>query len=98
VRTCTLCNTQSPDSATHCDKCGADLSQHSATAVALKKLRANPRVSRIRLIVAEDACPACREAEGDYPIDQLPELPINGCSHAHGCRCFYEPFLTEIFP
>jgi predicted amidophosphoribosyltransferase len=98
VRTCTLCQSQSPDDATHCAQCGADLSQHSATAVALAKLLKNPRVSRVRLIVASDACPACRAMEGDYKKDQVPELPVRGCSHPSGCRCFYEPFLTDIYP
>jgi hypothetical protein len=28
----------------------------------------------------------------------VPELPVRGCSHKNGCRCFYEPFLTDIYP
>ena len=98
MRTCTLCNNQSPDDAQRCSHCEADLSQHSATAVALAKLQTNPRVGRIRLIVANDACPACRAAEGEFQKEQVPELPIRGCSHKNGCRCFYEPFLTDIYP
>jgi hypothetical protein len=50
------------------------------------------------LIVANDACPACREAEGAFDKDQIPQLPVAGCSHPLGCRCFYEPALAEIFP
>lgn len=65
---------------------------------ALQKFQQNPRVSKIRIIVAHDACPACREHEGEYPKQQVPELPTLGCSHPLGCRCFYEPALTEIFP
>lgn len=65
---------------------------------ALSRLEANPRVGRIRLIVAADACPACRGQEGEYNKGQVPELPTRGCSHALKCRCFYEPSLTEIFP
>lgn len=65
---------------------------------ALKRMQANPRVSKIRIIVANDACPACREREGEYPKDQVPALPTPGCSHALGCRCFYEPALTELYP
>jgi hypothetical protein len=70
----------------------------STTAVALAKLRANDRVSRIRVIVADDACPSCRAAEAEYPKDKAPALPTRGCSHPLGCRCFYEPALAEIYP
>jgi hypothetical protein len=65
---------------------------------ALSKLENNPRVSKIRLIVAHDACPACRRQEGEYNKGHVPELPTRGCSHPLKCRCFYEPTLTEIFP
>ena len=98
MRTCTLCHAKSPDTAIKCTQCGSELSVHSSTAVALKDLRDNPRVSKIRLIVAEDACPACREIEREYTKDNAPDLPTPGCSHPLGCRCFYEPRLVEIFP
>lgn len=98
MRTCTICRAQSPDTAEKCVKCGADLTVHSATAVALRQLRANERVSRVRLIVADDACPACRAAEGEFSKDRVAALPVPGCSHAHGCRCFYEPALVDIYP
>lgn len=55
-------------------------------------------MSRIRLIVAADACPACKGAEGEYEKDKIPDLPTRGCSHALGCRCFYAPALTETYP
>ena len=74
------------------------MDQSSATAVALQRLRANDRVSRIRLAVGDDACPACRQVEGEYQKDKVPSLPTKGCSHALGCRCFYEPALVEIYP
>jgi hypothetical protein len=74
-----------------------DFSEHPA-AKALERLRANPRVSRIRLIVPADACPACRHLEGDYEKDEVPELPLENCSHPLGCRSFYEPKLAEVFP
>ena len=65
---------------------------------ALERLKANPRVSLIRLIIPRDACPACRHLEGEYEKDQVPLLPLDQCSHPLGCRAFYEPKLTEIFP
>lgn len=98
MRTCTLCQSQSPDQASHCARCGAELDRYSATAVALARLQASPRVSRVRLMVSDDACPACQAAEGEFPRDRVPALPVRGCSGAHGCRCFYAPALTEIYP
>lgn len=98
MQTCTKCQTQAPDSATHCPQCQADLKQFSVTAVALQRFRSNPRVQNLRLVVAHDCCPACHEAEGTYEKDQAPDLPVEGCSNHLGCRCFYEPMLTEIYP
>jgi hypothetical protein len=66
--------------------------------MALARMRDNPRVSRIRVIVAHDACPACRVQEGEYEKATVPGLPTAGCSHPLRCRCFYEPALTEIYP
>ena len=98
MRTCTLCNASSPDNANECVRCSADLSIHSHTAKALAEFQANDRVYEVRLIVADDCCPACREVEGAYPKDATPELPVKGCSHEFGCRCYYLPALVEIYP
>lgn len=98
MQTCALCNAQSPDTATHCVHCGADLSEHATTVVALRRLQANPRVRAIRIAVAHDACPACYALHGTYPKDAVPRLPVEGCSHEHGCRCYYEPLLDDIVP
>lgn len=73
-------------------------STKTETQQALKKFQENPRVKNIRLIVAADCCPICAAYEGTYPKDEVPELPIEGCSHPKGCRCFYEPMLTVIYP
>ncbi|HEY4666348.1 MAG TPA: hypothetical protein VIH26_03485 [Anaerolineales bacterium] len=70
----------------------------SPQGMALARLRDNPRVSRIRVIVAHDACPACRQQEGEYEKAIVARLPATGCSHPLGCRCFYEPTLTELYP
>ena len=98
MRTCTLCNASSPDNASQCVRCSADLSIHSHTAKALAQFQANDRVYEVRVIVAQDCCPACSGIEGAYSKDAVPELPVVGCSHALGCRCFYEPALVEIYP
>lgn len=98
MQTCSRCHFQSPDHATHCVHCGADLKEWSETAVALKALQGNSRVIYVRISVAQDCCPACRRAEGAYAKDAVPRLPIEGCSHTLGCRCFYQPVLEEIYP
>lgn len=68
------------------------------TAVALKKFLENPRVRDVRLVISDDACPVCAAHEGTYTKDNIPIIPIEGCSNPEGCRCFYEPMLTEIYP
>jgi len=67
-------------------------------AIALKKLKDNPRVRDIRLVVSADCCPVCASYEGTYQKDEVPTVPIEGCSHPNGCRCFYEPMLNELYP
>lgn len=74
-----------------------DFSQHPAAA-ALESFKSNPRISKIRFIVPHDACPVCRQLEGEYEKDHVPELPLLDCSHPLGCRSFYEPKLEEVFP
>lgn len=98
MQTCSKCHALSPDSVSACTQCGADLKLWSESAVALKELQENPRVIYIRVAVAKDCCPACREVEGAYAKNAVPILPVPGCSHEHGCRCFYEPVLEFIFP
>lgn len=98
MQTCTRCYTQSPDDAVNCEKCGADLQEWSETAVALKELQANPRVTAVRIFVQDDSCPTCQKIYGTYEKDKVPHLPVEGCSHEHGCRCFYAPMLSEIYP
>ncbi len=98
MQICTRCSASSPDDAVHCANCSADLSQWSETSVALKQMQANPRVSAIRIFVQNDCCPQCQKAFGVYEKDKVPHLPVEGCSHANGCRCFYAPILNQIYP
>jgi hypothetical protein len=98
VQTCSICHTQAPDTALSCGNCQNDLRQYSVSAMALKKLQENERVQYIRLAVASDCCPACRIAERTYKKNETPSLPVPGCSHHLGCRCFYQPVLNEIYP
>jgi hypothetical protein len=98
VQTCSQCQTSNPDTATHCRNCKADLSQWSKLAILRKELQENPRVSHIRISVSGDCCPACSEIEGVYSKDTVPDLPVEGCSHNLGCRCFYMAVLEELYP
>jgi len=98
VQTCSLCNTSSPDQANHCVNCQADLAENSTTAVALKHFQANPRVKAVTLASSYNACSYCYEQLDTYPVDEVPPLPHKGCSHENGCRCFYIPVLSEIYP
>jgi RNA polymerase subunit RPABC4/transcription elongation factor Spt4 len=98
VQICSKCHASAPDEADKCPSCGADLREWSETAVALKRLQENPRVIYVRIAVAHNCCPVCRQAEGAYAKESAPHLPIEGCSHAQGCRCFYQPVLDEIYP
>jgi RNA polymerase subunit RPABC4/transcription elongation factor Spt4 len=98
VQICSRCQTQMPDSVEQCQGCGADLHEWSNSAIALKRLQENSRISYVRIAVSSDCCPACRQAEGAYAKDSAPKLPIEGCSHGLGCRCFYQPYLEDIYP
>ncbi len=98
MQTCSLCNATASDEMRLCPHCGADLREHSVRAQMLKRFRENPRVSAVRINVAHDACSACAELLGTFPKDEVPPLPHPGCSHEGGCRCTYEPVLTEMFP
>ena len=98
MQTCGVCSKQSADHFTTCPRCSSDLREKSLTALALTKLKANDRVSLVRVSVGDNCCPACAAVQGAHPKDHVPALPVEGCSHANGCRCFYEPVLTEIFP
>lgn len=63
--------------------------------VQIERFRANPRVSPVLVSVSHDAC---HEIFGTYPKDQVPEIPMDCCSHPLGCRSFYQPFLNYIYP
>ena len=98
MQICSKCQTQSPDTSKNCAQCAADLSEWSNSAVSLKRLQENQRVSYVRISVAQDCCPACRQIEGAYVKELAPKLPVEGCSHANGCCCYYQPVLEVIYP
>ena len=98
MQTCTLCNHQCADTELVCANCQASLKEHSTTAVRLKKFIQNPRVRAVRISVGTEACPVCRQSRGTYELDEVPTLPINGCSNETGCLCSYEPLLNSVHP
>ena len=98
MQTCSLCNASSPDQASQCKNCQADLSLHSTTAFALTRFHNNPRVSAVTVASSNDACSHCYEQLGTYPVGESPPLPHKGCSHTNGCRCFYIPVFNDIHP
>jgi hypothetical protein len=98
VQTCSICHAQSPDTASHCTNCQADLNELSTTSVALKRIRENDRISSVKISVGHDCCPACRQAQGEYTKENVPHRPVEGCSHSLGCRCYYQPVLEVLYP
>jgi hypothetical protein len=70
------------------------LAEHNA---ALERIRGG-LATKVRILVSRDACPACRALEGSYELDRVPQLPVEGCSHPGGCRCYYAPVLDRFGP
>ncbi|MCI0398166.1 MAG: hypothetical protein L0332_33935 [Chloroflexi bacterium] len=54
--------------------------------------------TKVRILANHDSCPVCRAVEGAYDFDEVPELPLEGCSHPMGCRCYYAPVLDLFGP
>jgi hypothetical protein len=54
--------------------------------------------TKVRILANDDCCPICRSVEGAYEFDDVPELPLEGCSHRMGCRCYYAPVLDRRGP
>lgn len=63
----------------------------------LEKLRANPRVELVRVAGPAD-CSTAQTVQGVYRKDDVPQLPVEGCSRPNGCICAYEPVLNDIYP
>ena len=65
---------------------------------ALEKIQSGGIATKVRILVSNDCCPVCRRIEGAYSFEDVPELPIEGCSHPTGCRCYYAPVLDRRGP
>ncbi len=65
---------------------------------ALERIR-NGLATRVRILVPADACPVCRAYEGAYEFDEVPELPLEGCSRPQSWDyATYEPVLDLFGP
>jgi hypothetical protein len=66
----------------------------------LQMIRQSPRATGVHIVAPVDACPLCRWIQGTYPkdSDDLPVLPLEGCSRPGGCITRYEPLLVEVGP
>lgn len=64
---------------------------------ALEKIRGG-LATKVRILANHDSCPVCTAVEGAYDFDDVPALPLEGCSHPHGCRCHYAPVLDRFGP
>ncbi len=69
----------------------------SEQAEILQRMRENPRVDLIRVAGPRD-CSTAQMVQGAYAKDDVPELPIEGCSRPDGCICAYKPVLNDIYP
>ncbi len=66
-------------------------------AEALNRLRNNPRIAEIR-VAAPQECSVGQSIQGVYQKDDVPTLPVKGCSRPGGCICTYEPVIEELYP
>jgi hypothetical protein len=66
----------------------------------LEKIMRSPRATGVYIAAPADACPLCRWVQGTYPKDSedIPVLPLEGCSRPGGCITRYEPLLVEVGP
>jgi len=98
MQTCSRCLKQTSDEIKVCPNCQVNLQEYSTQAITLKRLRENPRLIAIRVSVPADAFTVCQLSGGTYPKNDVPLLPVAGCSERYGCRNFYEPVLDVIYP
>ncbi len=71
--------------------------QRAENQAALQKIK-DGLATKVRILTNPDCCPVCQAHDGAYAFDEVPELPIEGCSHPDGCRCFYAPVLDMFGP
>ena len=75
-----------------------DAKKRAEAKAALKKIKEGGVATKVRILVDADACPVCRSVEGAYDFDEVPEIPVEGCSQLGGCNAFYAPVLDRRGP
>ncbi len=69
---------------------------HASNQRSLTNYRQSEVVKGVEIIVAEDACEACRKLAGEaYNFNEVPVLPYVKCTHEKGCRCTYAPITKN---
>ena len=62
-------------------------------------IKAGGTIQGIRVLVGEESCPTCRaNAERVFTPDDVPILPLAGCTHPDGCRCAYTLAMKSSLP
>lgn len=74
-----------------------DAERRAEQKVALERIR-NGLATKVRILVSADSCPVCSLYDGAYEFDDVPELPLEGCSRPGGCNAVYEPVLDRYGP
>jgi len=74
-----------------------DAERREIQRAALERIK-NGLATRVRILVSLEACPVCYAAEGVYDFDDVPELPIEGCSRPDVCNASYAPVLDFYGP
>lgn len=74
-----------------------DADRREEQKAALERIKSG-LATKVRIMVAPDCCPVCRAFEGAYDFDEVPELPLEGCSRIGGCNAVYAPVLDRFGP
>ena len=78
---------------------GVNLEKSAEThRAALQRIIDGGVATGVRILASYDCCPVCRSVAGAYEFNDVPQLPLIGCSHPHGCRCHYAPVLDMRGP
>jgi len=66
---------------------------------ALKNIQEGGVATKVRILVADDACPTCKAIAGAYEFDEeIPEVPPEGCSCLPLSKTKYAPVLDMRGP
>jgi hypothetical protein len=90
---CPKCGRPNPWDRTYCMRCGAVLEGYYRRELErYTQAYLRGRIRGVRVQAAIDACPKCRSLAGKiYKPQEMPRIPIDGCSKPTGCRCCYLP-------